>query len=309
MKIAVTSTGPSLDDNVEARFGRCAYFLIIDTDTMQYEAIENPNIALGGGAGIQSAQLMSEKGVTTVLTGNCGPNAFNVFGQAGIQVIVGVSGIVRDTVEQFKTGAFSSASGPNVASHFGMNTATSGPQATNQPITSPMGQGQGAAMGLGMGGGRGMGRGKGRGMGRGGGMGRGMGKGMGGGGGMGGVMSMPAPMGMPSTGLAAGSQQDDGAQVDHEQELAALKQQAKLLEQQKNQINNRIAQLESGRKAIAIVVSGKCAGCGICEDVCPTNAIKVNGQALVQPELCTGCGLCVDECPNNAVILTQNKDH
>jgi len=309
MKIAVTSTGPSLDDNVEARFGRCAYFLIIDTDTMQYEAIENPNIALGGGAGIQSAQLMSEKGVTTVLTGNCGPNAFNVFGQAGIQVIVGVSGIVRDTVEQFKTGAFSSASGPNVASHFGMNTATSGPQATNQPITSPMGQGQGEAMGLGMGGGRGMGRGKGRGMGRGGGMGRGMGKGMGGGGGMGGVMSMPAPMGMPSTGLAAGSQQDDGAQVDHEQELAALKQQAKLLEQQKNQINNRIAQLESGRKAIAIVVSGKCAGCGICEDVCPTNAIKVNGQALVQPELCTGCGLCVDECPNNAVILTQNKDH
>jgi predicted Fe-Mo cluster-binding NifX family protein len=67
MKIAVTSTGSTLDDNVEARFGRCAHFVIIDTDTMQYEAIENPNIALGGGAGIQSAQLMSEKGVTTVL--------------------------------------------------------------------------------------------------------------------------------------------------------------------------------------------------------------------------------------------------
>jgi len=106
MKIAVTSTGPSLDDNVEARFGRCAYFLIIDTDTMQYEAIENPNIALGGGAGIQSAQLMSQKGVTTVLTGNCGPNAFNVFGQAQIQVIVGVSGQVRSAVEQFKAGVF-----------------------------------------------------------------------------------------------------------------------------------------------------------------------------------------------------------
>ena len=80
MKIAVTSTGPGLDDNVEARFGRCPYFLIIDIDTMQLEAIENPNTALGGGAGIQSAQLMSEKGVTTVLTGNRGPNAFNVFG-------------------------------------------------------------------------------------------------------------------------------------------------------------------------------------------------------------------------------------
>ena len=143
MKIAVTSTGPTLDDNVEARFGRCPYFLIIDTDTMQLEAIENPNMALGGGAGIQSAQLMSEKGVTTVLTGNCGPNAFNVFGQAGIQVIVGVSGPVRNAVEQFKTGSLPSASGPNVASHFGM--------------------GGGGGMGKGMGRGGGMGRGMGMG--------------------------------------------------------------------------------------------------------------------------------------------------
>ena len=129
---------------------------------------------------------------------------------------------------------------------------------------------------------------------------------------MGRDMGMPAPMGMSSTGLAAGSAQGAGSQADPEQELAALKQQAKLLEQQKVQINNRIAQLESGRKAVvavAVVDSGKCAGCGICEDVCPTNSIKVNGQALVQPELCTGCGLCVGECPNNAIILTQKKDH
>ncbi len=139
MKVAVTSTGPTLDDNVEARFGRCAYFLIIDTDTMQFEPIENPNVALGGGAGVQSAQLMSEKGVTTVLTGNCGPNAFNVFGQVGVQVIVGLSGPVRGAIEQFKTGSFSSASGPNVTSHFGM--------------------GGGRGMGRGGGTGRGMGRG------------------------------------------------------------------------------------------------------------------------------------------------------
>jgi predicted Fe-Mo cluster-binding NifX family protein len=158
MKIAVTSTGPTLDDNVEARFGRCPYFLIIDTDTMQLETIENPNIALGGGAGIQSAQLMSEKGVTTVLTGNCGPNAFNVFGQAGIQVIVGVNGIVRNAVEQFKTGALSSASGPNVASHFGVGATPAEPTPTGQPKASPFGQGGG--MGLGMGGGRGMGAGR-----------------------------------------------------------------------------------------------------------------------------------------------------
>ncbi|HIJ72291.1 MAG TPA: 4Fe-4S binding protein [Planctomycetes bacterium] len=146
MKIAVTSTGPTLDSNVEVRFGRCAYFLIIDTDTMEFESIENPNIARGGGAGIQSAQLMSEKGVTTVLTGNCGPNAFNIFGQAGIQVIVGVSGLVCDAVEQFKAGDLSSASRPNVASHFGMGGSRG------------MGRGGG---GRGIGGGRGRVRGMG----------------------------------------------------------------------------------------------------------------------------------------------------
>lgn len=122
MKIAVTSTGPTLDNDVETRFGRCSYFLIIDTETMNFEAIENPNIALGGGAGIQSAQLMSEKGVTTVLTGNCGPNAFNVFNQSGVQVIVGLGGPVRNAVDQFKSGTLSAASEPNVSSHFGIDT-------------------------------------------------------------------------------------------------------------------------------------------------------------------------------------------
>ena len=153
MKIAVTSTGPTLDDMMEARFGRCAYFLIIDPDTLEFEALENPNIALGGGVGIQSAQLMAEKGVSTVLTGNCGPNAFQTFGAANIQVITGVSGQVRQAVEQYKSGALASTTTPNVQSQFGM----------------------------GMGGGRGMGGG-GRGMGGGG---RGMGRGMGMGGGMG----------------------------------------------------------------------------------------------------------------------------
>jgi predicted Fe-Mo cluster-binding NifX family protein/ferredoxin len=316
MKIAVTSTGPTLDDSVEARFGRCAYFLIIDTDKMQHEAIENPNIALGGGAGIQSAQLMSEKGVTTVLTGNCGPNAFNVFGQAGIQVIVGIGGVVRNAVEEFKAGAFSSASGPSVASHYGMSGATQSQTATGQPMPGAMGQGQGFGMGFGMGGGCGMGRGMGggrgmgKGMGRGGGMGRGMGRGMGGGGGMGhGTGMVPAmgmPAGAPSSSPVAGFPEDPGLQ-NPEQELAALKQQAETLEQQKQQIDSRISELETSEELVAVVLPEKCAGCGICEDVCPANAIKVNGQAIVEPELCTGCRLCVGECPNNAIVLTQKN--
>jgi predicted Fe-Mo cluster-binding NifX family protein/ferredoxin len=298
MKIAVTSTGPTLDDSVEARFGRCAYFLIIDTETLQYEPIENPNIALGGGAGIQSAQLMSEKGVTAVLTGNCGPNAFNVFGQAGIQVIVGVSGPVRDAVEQFKAAAFTSASGPSVSSHFGMNTPTPGTTATG-----PIDQSQGLGMPLGMGGGRGMGKG----MGRGGGMGRGMGRGRGGGMGRGRGMGIGTPMGIPFTGSPEDYPQGIGAQINPEQELSALKQQVELLEQQKQQLNQKISRLESGHKAVAVVDSEKCTGCGICISVCPTGAIEVDQQAVVDEETCNGCAACVSECPNEAIIIARKK--
>lgn len=145
MKIAVTSTGPTLDDSVEMRFGRCAYFLIVDPDTLEFEPIQNPNIDVGGGAGIQSAQIMADKDVSIVLTGNCGPNAFQTFGAAGIQVITGISGQVRQAVQQYKSGALNSTSVPSVQSHFGM----------------AMGGGKG--MGRGMGGGKGMGRGMGMG--------------------------------------------------------------------------------------------------------------------------------------------------
>ena len=120
MKIAVTSTGTGLDDKVDARFGRCPYFLIVDTETNKFESIENPNVALGGGAGIQSAQLMAERDVKYILTGNCGPNAFRTFGAANIQVIVGVNGTVRQAVEKFNADEFSTASSPNVSSHFGV---------------------------------------------------------------------------------------------------------------------------------------------------------------------------------------------
>jgi predicted Fe-Mo cluster-binding NifX family protein len=132
-KISVTSTGPTLDDTVEPRFGRCAYFLIIDPDSLDFEAIQNPNITLRGGAGIQSAQLMANKGVSVVLTGNCGPNAFKTFGAAGIQVVTGITGHVQQAVEQFKAGKLSSTSGPSVPSHFGMGRGMGGGRIAGQP--------------------------------------------------------------------------------------------------------------------------------------------------------------------------------
>jgi predicted Fe-Mo cluster-binding NifX family protein len=120
MKVAVTSTGPTLDAAVDPRFGRCACFVIVEIDDMSFEAVENANSALGGGAGIQSAQLVASKGARTVLTGNCGPNAHQTLSAAGIEVIVGSSGTVRQMVERFKSGGLSAASSPNVASHSGM---------------------------------------------------------------------------------------------------------------------------------------------------------------------------------------------
>jgi len=119
MKIAITVEEPSLDGKVEPRFGRCPYFLIIDPDTLAFESIENASAALGGGAGVQSAQVVAEKGATTLLTGNCGPNAHRTLSAAGIQVIVGCSGPIKDVIEQFKAGKLTAVDEPNVAGGFG----------------------------------------------------------------------------------------------------------------------------------------------------------------------------------------------
>jgi len=142
MKIAVSSSGRNLDSQVDPRFGRCAYFVIVETDDMSFEAFDNENIALDGGAGIQSAQFVGSKGVRAVITGNCGPNAVQTLSVSRIDVFVGNSGTVREVIEKYTRGDIESSSTANVADHHGM--------------------GGGAGMGRGMG--RGMGKGRGRGM-------------------------------------------------------------------------------------------------------------------------------------------------
>ncbi|RLB37387.1 MAG: dinitrogenase iron-molybdenum cofactor biosynthesis protein, partial [Deltaproteobacteria bacterium] len=126
MKVAVSSTGKDLDSQIDPRFGRCAYFLIIDTDDMSFEVFDNENIALGGGAGIQSAQFVASKGAKVVITGNCGPNAVRTLNAAGIEVIVGQSGTVREAVERFRKGQLNPSSEPNVPDHYGMGGGRSG---------------------------------------------------------------------------------------------------------------------------------------------------------------------------------------
>lgn len=120
MKICVTSQGNNLDSQVDPRFGRCQYFIIIETDTLKFEAVQNPNIEAMGGAGIQSGQLVAEKQIKAVITGNVGPNAFQTLQAAGIDVITGVSGSVKEAIEKYNKGEIKPTQGPSVNSKFGM---------------------------------------------------------------------------------------------------------------------------------------------------------------------------------------------
>ena len=119
-KICVTSEGDNLDSKVDPRFGRCQYFIIVDTDTIKFEAMNNPNIDSMGGAGIQSGQLIAEKQVKAVLTGNVGPNAFQTLQAVGVDVITGISGTVKEAVDKYKTDELKPTQGPSVNSKFGM---------------------------------------------------------------------------------------------------------------------------------------------------------------------------------------------
>ncbi len=88
---------------------------------------------------------------------------------------------------------------------------------------------------------------------------------------------------------------------------AFLREQAQVMEERKDEVEQRIEELEAGQNLVAVVLSDKCAGCGICIDVCPTGAIEVSEQAVVNGEACSGCAACVSECPSEAIILVQKK--
>jgi len=121
MKIAVTASTPQLDGLVDPRFGRCPYYLFVDPETMVFEAVENPHVGASSGAGIQAAQFVAGKNVEAVLTGSCGPNAFQVLRSAGVKVVIGVGGNISEAVQKYASGgAFREADGPDVPAHSGM---------------------------------------------------------------------------------------------------------------------------------------------------------------------------------------------
>jgi predicted Fe-Mo cluster-binding NifX family protein len=144
MKIAVSATSGGLDGQVNPMFGRCPYFVIVDSETMKFEAIPNAAAGATSGAGIQAAQIVVNKGVQAVLTGNVGPNAFQTLSAAGINIVTDVFGTVREAIENFKSGQLQKITAPATPMGFGMGG----------------GYGMGMGMGMRRGGGRGIGYGR-----------------------------------------------------------------------------------------------------------------------------------------------------
>jgi predicted Fe-Mo cluster-binding NifX family protein len=120
MKICVTAVSGNLDAQLDPRFGRCPYFVIVDTETMEFEAIPNTAAGAMGGAGIQAAQTIASKGVKVLITGNVGPNAFQALSAAGIKIVTGASGTVKEVIEKYKKGELRETGSPTVRGHFGM---------------------------------------------------------------------------------------------------------------------------------------------------------------------------------------------
>ena len=145
MKIAVSSSGKDLDSMIDPRFGRCAYFLLVETDDMSFEVFDNQSIDSGGGAGIQSAQFISSKGAKAVITGNCGPNAVKTLAAAGIEVFLENTGIIREVLQKYKNKKLTPTDMANAPEYSGLAERTS------------LGRGMGPGGQRGMGRGRGMG--------------------------------------------------------------------------------------------------------------------------------------------------------
>ncbi|HUX76546.1 MAG TPA: NifB/NifX family molybdenum-iron cluster-binding protein [Anaerolineae bacterium] len=120
MKIVVSADGVDLDAPASPVFGRCPVYVFVDTETMAFESVENLAVGAPGGAGIQAAQFVVERGAQAAVTGNMGPNAFSVLQSAGIPIYLFGGGTVRQAVEAFKAGQLQAAGGASAPAHAGM---------------------------------------------------------------------------------------------------------------------------------------------------------------------------------------------
>jgi predicted Fe-Mo cluster-binding NifX family protein len=148
MRIAISVSGKDLSSDIDPRFGRSKGFLLVDDKTEGCEYLANPNIDASGGAGIQTAQMVVDRGAEVVITGNVGPNAYRVLETAGVKVFTGASGRAEEALADYRLGKLRRTAAATVRDKYGLGTSD---------VVGP---------GLGRGGGRGRGGGKGSGGGR-----------------------------------------------------------------------------------------------------------------------------------------------
>ena len=119
MKLAVTAQGRELSSLVDTRFGRAKFFVIVDSETGQFSAVDNAqNLNAAQGAGIQSGRTVVELGAEAVITGHVGPKAFVTLQAGGVKIYTGAAGTVADAVEQFKAGKLKRSAGADVEGHW-----------------------------------------------------------------------------------------------------------------------------------------------------------------------------------------------
>ncbi len=115
MKIIITATGNKLDQPFSQRFGRADFFILVDSDTREWEAFSNPSVDARGGAGPQAVQFIANKGVEVVISGRYGPSAFSALEAAEIQAFIAKDGTINEVLDQFLDGALErvdNATGP-----------------------------------------------------------------------------------------------------------------------------------------------------------------------------------------------------
>jgi len=113
MKIIITAASPNIDSEVDSRFGRGAYFLVVDPDTLEWQAHPNPGMSAPGGAGTLAAQFVANQNAEAVISGDFGPNAYGALQAAGVAMyLFGASRTVREAIERFKAGQLERVGAP-----------------------------------------------------------------------------------------------------------------------------------------------------------------------------------------------------
>ncbi len=119
MKVAVTSQGEELSSEIDPRFGRAKWLIVVDTETGKSESHDNTvNLNAAQGAGIQTGQNIANLDVDAVITGNVGPNAFRTLSAAKVKVFLAEKQTVQQTIDSFKAGKLKEVERANVEGHW-----------------------------------------------------------------------------------------------------------------------------------------------------------------------------------------------